>query len=260
MKRFALVALVALVAHVAPVHADVTTKSTVTGKGMGAGGTMTTTTYIKGNKMRTDTVIGESTRTSIIDMDKMTMTSFDSKNKEATIYDLRKMSENMTKSVQVGDIKATVKPNGKTKEVSGKSAAGYDMTVSVPAMMGGEKGMKMTVNMAGPVWIVKNAPGTAEYLGFYKKAIENGGFFSDPKTPAGQAKAMDEMYRQLAATGGMPYETEMHVKMSGDGPAAAMFDKMGDISTTTTVTSVDTATLAADLFAVPAGYKVKEQK
>jgi hypothetical protein len=29
---------------------------------------------------------------------------------------------------------------------------------------------------------------------------------------------------------------------------------------TTTVTAVETAPLAADLFAVPAGYKLKEQK
>ena len=39
------------------------------GKGMGMCGTMTTTTYIKGNKMRTDTVIGDTTRTMIFDVD-----------------------------------------------------------------------------------------------------------------------------------------------------------------------------------------------
>jgi hypothetical protein len=35
---------------------------------------------------------------------------------------------------------------------------------------------------------------------------------------------------------------------------------MGNITMTTTVNSVDTAPLAADLFAVPAGYKLKEQR
>jgi hypothetical protein len=58
MKRLALVALVALVAPIAPVapaalvapaFADVTIKSTMTGKGMGMSGTTTATTYIKGN-------------------------------------------------------------------------------------------------------------------------------------------------------------------------------------------------------------------
>lgn len=263
MKRLILVALVALVAPVAPAFADVTVKSSLAGKGMGMSGTMTTVTYIKGNKMRTDTIVGDTTRTSVIDMDAMTMSSFDSKKKEADVYDMKKLSEEISKNVQVADMKASIKANGKTKEVSGKSANGYDMTVVVPAMMGGEKGMKMTVNLTGPVWVVKNAPGTAEYLGFYQRAVNKGWFFSDPraaKAQPGQAKAMGEMYRQLAATGGMPYETEMNIKMSGEGQMAAMFEKMGNISMTTTVTSVATGALAADLFVVPAGYKVREQK
>ena len=43
-------------------------------------------------------------------------------------------------------MKASVKANGQTKQIAGKSAAGYDMEVVVPATMGGEKGMKMTVS------------------------------------------------------------------------------------------------------------------
>lgn len=262
MKRSILIALFS-VALASPSFADVTVKSTVVGKGMGMGGTMATTTFIKGTKMRTDTVMGDTTRSSIIDMDTMKMYSFDSKKKEADVYDMTKLAGDISQSVQVGDIKASVKANGKTKDVAGKSAAGYDMDVSVPAMMGGKDGMKMTVNLVGPVWIVKGAPGTADYLAFYKNAVEKGWFFSDPrsaKAQPGQAKAMGEMYRQLAATGGIPYEQEVSIKMSGEGPMAGMMAKMGNISMTTTVTSVDAAALAADLFAVPAGYKLKEQK
>jgi hypothetical protein len=123
--------------------------------------------------------------------------------------------------------------------------------------------MKMTVNLVGPMWIVKGAPGTAEYMAFYKNAVDKGWFFSDPraaKAQPGQAKAMAEVYRQIAAAGGMAYETEMNVKMSGEGPMAGMMAKMGNISMTTVVTGVETGALAADLFAVPAGYKLKEQK
>ena len=107
------------------------------------------------------------------------------------------------------------------------------MEVSVPARWAAPDGMKMTVNLVGPVWVVKGAPGTAEYLAFYKSAVEKGWFFSDPraaKAQPGQAKAMGEMYRQLAATGGIPYEQEMNVKMSGEGPMAGVLAKMGNIS------------------------------
>jgi hypothetical protein len=263
MKRLVLVALVALVAPVAPAFADVTVKSAISGKGMGMSGTMVSTTYVKGSKMRNDIVMGDTTRTTIFDLDTQKMITFDSKKKEADVYDMQKMSADMAKSVDVSEMKASVKPNGKTKQLLGKTATGYDMTITLPAMMGGASGMKMVVNLEGPMWIVKDAPGTAEYLAFYKNAVDKGWFFTDPrsaKAQPGQAKAMAEVQRQMAATGGIPYEQEMTVKMSGDGPMASMLAKMGNISSTTTITGVETGTLAADLFAPPAGYKLKEQK
>jgi opacity protein-like surface antigen len=262
MKRLALAALV-VVAASAPAFADVTIKSTVTGKGMGMSGTMATTTYIKGNKMRSDTVAGDTTRTTIFDVDTQKMITFDSKKKEADVYDMQRMAEDMAKNVTVSDMKATVTPNGKTRDVAGRSATGYDMEITLPATTGGPGGMKMTVHLTGPIWVVKGAPGTQEYLAFYKNAVEKGWFFTDPrsaKAQPGQAKAMAEVYRQLAATDGIAYEQEMNIKMSGEGPMAGMLARMGNISTTQTITSVDTAALAADLFAPPAGYKLKEQK
>jgi hypothetical protein len=41
---------------------------------------------------------------------------------------------------------------------------------------------------------------------------------------------------------------------------AAMMAKMGGMSATTTVQSADTAALADDLFAPPAGYKLNPKK
>jgi len=169
----------------------------------------------------------------------------------------------LKESVDTSNMKASVKPNGQTRQIAGKTANGYDMEIILPATMGGKSGMTMTVILSGPLWIVKGAPGTAEYVNFYKGAVEKGWIFSDPrgaKGNPGQAKAMAEMHRQLAATGGIPYEQEMSVKMGGEGPMAGMLAKMGNISSTQTVQSVDTGTLAADLFVVPAGYKIKEQK
>lgn len=262
MKRLILAALSVLAAAV-PAFADITVKSNVTGKGMGMGGTMASVTYIKGTKMRNETVMGDTTRVSIFDLDTQKMYAFDLKKKEADVYNMQQLSADIAKNVQVSDMKASLKPNGKTKDIAGKSATGYDMEVTIPATMGGANGMKMTVALAGPLWIVKNAPGAQEFLGFYKNAVEKGWFFSDPraaKAQPGHAKAMAEIYRQMAATGGIAYEQEMNIKMSGEGPMAGMLAKMGNISTTTTITSIETGTLAADLFAPPAGYKLKEQR
>ena len=263
MKRLALAALVALVVSVAPASADVTLKSSSSGKGLGMGGDMTTVTYIKGNKMRTDTVTGDTTRTMIFDVDAQRLYSFDSKKKEADAWDMQAFGKNLQSSVDTANMKASIKANGQTKQIAGKSASGYDMELSLPATMGGRDGMKMTIMLSGPIWIVKGAPGTAEYINFYKGAVEKGWIFSDPrgaKGNPGQAKAMAEMYRQLAATGGIPYEQETSIKMGGEGPMAGMLAKMGGMTMTQTVQSVETGALAADLFAPPAGYKIKEQK
>jgi hypothetical protein len=271
MKRPILVALFALYAPLAPyapvttAYADVTVKSTGSGKGMmgAGGGDMSMVTYIKGNKMRSDTVIGDTTRTMIFDVDAQRMYMFDSKKKEADAWDMQAFGANLKDTVDTAGMKASIKPNGQTKQIAGKAATGYDMEMSMPATMGGKNGMKMTVIISGPIWIVKGAPGTSDYVNFYKGAVEKGWIFSDPrgaKGNPGQAKAMAEMYRQFAATGGIPYEQETTVKMSGEGPMAGMMAKMGGITMTQTVQSVETGTLATDLFAVPAGYKVKEQK
>src|SRR6187399_1689237 len=115
MKRKTLVAsvaLVALVALVAPAFADVTVKSTGSGKGMGMGGTMATTTYIKGNKMRTETVMGDTTRIMIFDVDAQRLYSFDSKKKEADAWDMQAFGSSITSAVDAGGMKSSIKANG----------------------------------------------------------------------------------------------------------------------------------------------------
>jgi hypothetical protein len=71
---------------------------------------------------------------------------------------------------------------------------------------------------------------------------------------------MAEMYKQLAAAGGIPYEQETQIKISGEGPMAAMMNKMGGTSMTSTVESIATASVAADLFAPPSDYKLNQRK
>ena len=71
---------------------------------------------------------------------------------------------------------------------------------------------------------------------------------------------MAEMQKQLASTGGVPYETEMSISITGEGPMAAVMARMGAMSMTSTVKSVDTTALDDALFAPPAGYKLVPKK
>ncbi|HVQ42671.1 MAG TPA: hypothetical protein VMS54_10700 [Vicinamibacterales bacterium] len=262
MKR-AIVLAGLMLATSAPLLADVTVKGTGSGKGLGMSGNMVTTTYVKGQKMRVDTVTGDTTRSMIFDVENQKLYMFDNKKKEADVYDMAAFAAEMGKAVEVGAITSNVKPNGQTKQIAGKTASGYDMDISVPASLGGAGGMKMVVKMTGPAWIVKGAPGTADYVAFYRAAAQKGFIFSDPRAAKGnpgQAKAMARMYEQFADIGGIPYETTMDIKPTGEGPMAGMMAKMGSMSMSQLVESVDTAAIPAETFAPPAGYKINEKK
>lgn len=262
MKRTMFSTLVA-VALAMPAHADMTVKQTTDGKGLGMSGKIAGTVYIKGNKMRSEAMLGDKVHTTIFDLDAQKMYAFDSGKKEADVWDMAAFAQELSKSVDVSSAKASLKPNGQTKQIGGKTANGYDMQISMQSAMAGSKDLNMTVTLQGPMWVVKDAPGTADYVRFYKSAVEKGWIFSDPraaKAQPGQAKAMAEMYNQLAATGGVAYEMDMQIKMSGSGPMAGLLAKMGNISMNTVVDSIDTASLADDLFAPPAGYKLNPKK
>lgn len=249
-----------------PAYADITIKQTTGGKGLGISGNAAGTTYIKGNRMRTDMVIGDRTQTTIFDVDAQKMYVFDSRKKEADVWDMGAFAEELSKSVDTSSATASLKPNGQTKEISGHTAAGYDMEVSVQSAMGGNKEMPMTVTLAGPVWIVKNAPGAADYNGFYKTAVDKGFIFNDPraaKGQPGQARAMAHMYKQMADIGGIAYETEMQIKMGspgGGGPMGGLLARLGNVTVTSRVESVTVGPLADELFAPPAGYKLNAKK
>jgi hypothetical protein len=247
--------------------ADVTLKMTTAGKGMGMAGSSNGTTYIKGHKMRTDLQAGTRTQSTIFDLDAQKMYVFESGRKEADVWDMADFSKQVGSGIDASQLKASVTPNGQTRQIGAQSATGYDMLISMPSAMGGSKDVMMTVTLSGPVWIVKNAPGAAEYAAFYKAAAEKGWIFGDPraaKGQPGQAKAMAEMYRQFAEIGGIPYESEIQIKMGMDGgagnPMAGMLAKMGNMSVQTKVEDVQTGPLADELFAPPAGIKLNPRK
>ncbi len=270
MKRVCLALLLSL-ALALPAHADVTIKMTTGGKGMGMAATTTGTTFIKGNKMRSDLLMGSRTQTTIFDLDTQKMYIFESGKKEADVWDMAEFSKQAGMNIDADQMKTSIEPNGQKKPFGTLTADGYDMEVSVPAAMGNSKEMSMTVTLTGPVWIVKDAPGAAEYASFYKAATEKGWIFGDPraaKGQPGQARAMAEMYRQFAEIGGIAYESDIQIKMGvSDAPSggpgglmAGMLAKMGNMSAQTKVEDVQTGTLSDDLFTPPAGYKLNPRK
>ena len=266
MMRFTLTLLLSL-ALAGPAFADVTVKMSVTGTGMGRQGKTSGTAFIKGQKMRSDLTIGNRTQTTIFDLETQKMYFFESGKKEADVWDIADLSKQIGSAVDVSQLKASITPNGQTKQFGTLTATGYDMQITGPAAIGGNKEMAMVLTLSGPVWIVKNAPGAADYMAFYKAAVEKGWIFGDPraaKAQPGQAKAMTEMYRQFVEIGGIAYETDIQIKIGagGDAPSfmSGMLAKMGNMSSQTVVEDVQVGPLSDDLFAPPAGFKLNTRK
>jgi hypothetical protein len=263
MQTTGLLCLMAGFGLAGPAHADVTVTQTTSGKAaiMNVGGQ--STTRIKGNKMRIDQTRGDDTLSTILDIDGQQMISLDSKKKEATIMPLAQIQEAMSKvASSPSALKTKVTPTSEKKQVAGFSCTVYDVGIAMPFSPTGSEDMALTMTMSGPACLSKDVPGYADFARLYRSAAEKGFIFGDPRQAKGpaasQAKGITELYRAMAEAG-VALEQTMNIGFEGSGPMAAMMSRMGKSSMTTTVVKIEEGDVAADLFAVPADYKVKKQ-
>ena len=261
MRLRTVVVALGLVACATTASADVKMVAQMTGKMMGRSPSGETVTYIKGSKMRTDQTMGGSQLSTIMDVEAGELISINHKNKEAEIWNVADLQKTMQSAgVAASGVDVKITPNGETREVAGYKAVGHDLAVSVKSQMA--EGMAMTVTISGPAFLSTDAPGAKDYASFYMAAADKGFFFGDPraaKAQPGNAKGMMALYRSMAEKG-IPLDSKQIIKLSGDGPMAGLFAKMGGGEINSVVTSISADTLADDIFAVPAGYKIKRQK
>jgi hypothetical protein len=246
-------------------YADVSVVTTTAGKAsfINVGGT--STNLIKGNRMRTDSVMGSRNDSLLIDIDGRRFVSIDDSKKSATVTPLDSIREQLDK-VGVGAIQATLTKTSQTKKVAGYNCTVHDLNVSLPFSVTGHPGdgMDMTLLLSGTVCLSTDAPGLADYQQFYRASADSGFIFGDPRaarspTGAAQAKAYAEMTRKMAAAG-MALESHVTITATGSNPMAGMMAKLAASDITTTVTQITAGDLPAEKFDVPAGYKVKTQK
>lgn len=249
-------ALVVLVSLAAPAAADVTLRQVTSG--MGPGMTATGTTYIKGLRMRTDTVLGGTTRTVVFDLVGQRQISYDSTRQDAEVFDLSGLppADVVTDRTRT---RASITPTGQTRVIDGRRADAYTLSATIAGQPGPMPDLRVTVSIAGTAWVVRDAPGAAEWAAFYRAVAERGWAFGDPRALRGnpaQARSMAELYRQMAETGGIAYETTLSVSMQAEGPMAREYPPPPPGQSTTRVDAVSTATLDDALFDVPPGYRV----
>jgi hypothetical protein len=145
-------------------------------------------------------------------------------------------------------VTVSVKPNGQTKEVLGRTCAGYTVDYSMPMTIMDET---LSMTMSGLVWIAKDAPGIAEYQAFTKAATA-AGLMSSVLGQGPQAKGLAQLQAALTENG-IALEQEMQITMTGSGQVAQMMAQSGggNMKMTMTVTAISADPIPAETFIVP---------
>ena len=282
MKRWLTTTLAVLVCSAA-LRADVTIVQTTTVEGgmasmaaqAGGGAPITPkiTTQIKGMKSRSDIETGPATVATIIDLTTKQVIVLRPDQKTATMVSPAPPAATTPPAAGAppaapgtpAGVEVTVTPTGKSQVLDGLKCDEYTFTTRMnmgemsgrqlpPEAMQMMQGVMML--MEGSMWVAKETPGAAEYLAF-QKASATGALGEAALTAAGVSlPGMEKLAKAMASVQGLPYLTEMTIKIEGTGQIAEMMKQMGPMKVTTRVNSIKTDALSDDLFKVPEGYSV----
>jgi Domain of unknown function (DUF4412) len=249
MKRLCL-ALIVLAIGAAPALADVTVTMNVSINVGPIAMSGQTTTLLKGTKVRSDAKIGSQDLSMVFDPAARRMLLLNHGTKEITVFDpLQSMA---ALSATFGDVQASVKPLGQTKEILGRACQGFTIEMTIPMTMNGET---VTIKASGQVWMAKDGPGVAEYKSV-QKVLADAGLSMSPFGQGPSAKAMAEVAKALADAG-MTMEQEINMTVEGTGQVAQVTGQMGGMTMKMTVTAISTDPIADEKFRIPEGYTKK---
>lgn len=249
MKRLCL-ALVVVLITAAPALADVTVamNMSMTAGPMAMSGQGTI--LLKGTKIRSDAKVAGQDMSIFFDPVTKQMLMANHVTKEVTAYDPQQALAGTPTTF--GEVRASVKPLGQTKEILGRACQGFTVELVMPMTMGGEA---LTMKATGPVWMAKDGPGVAEYKSA-QKVLADAGLSISPFGQGPAVKGMLEVGKALAGAG-VPLEQDIHMTMEGTGQVAQVMGQMGEVTMKMTVTAISTGPIPDAAFKVPDGYTKK---
>lgn len=270
MKRWVTVALLLAICS-SPLVADLKVTSTTTLEGpmaaMMGGVTPTMVTHIKGYKSRTDLQVGEQQFSTIIDAQTSQIIMLNPAEKTARILTPDSLPAGKPgETMPMPKVDASVKPTGQSKVIEGAKCdeQAISLTISMAEMAAGsqmppqaaEMMKDVKVRMDGSAWVAKSGPGVAEYIAFQSASAKQSLSTLTRAMPGVGSMGLDRLIESFAGASGLAYLTELKMEIEGGGEMAGLLKQFGDMKFTNRVTDVSTATLPADLFTVPADYKI----
>jgi hypothetical protein len=303
MKRRQLLAIAAVVALAFPVvcRADLTVKEETRMSGMMGmlSSKGTETTYIKGDRMRTEsqTQMGGAMggmvqgagasqsveMTAITRLDKGVLWLVDDSDSTYVEVPLAGEGADSAAGVEVRDVAVT--KTGRTKEIVGYKCDGVEVAISLEVKMGdGGEAEVQTHSIKTLFWMRSEVKGLEELRHFWDQMVDIvrasqqgspmadalGPLFAKVKEIQGVPLGMEmTMANPMAAAAGEADQAEMKEAMrmvqqimKQQGTAAGdepAGDESGDIRVTRQVTSISRGALGDGLFEVPKGYKKTTQ-
>jgi hypothetical protein len=252
------------------VRADVTfVQTTAIEGGMAAmasgSGNRTTTTRVKGLKLRTEADGGG---VAIADVAAKQVVILRADEKTATIMSpsASTTSTTSTTSPTPASVEAAVAPTGKSQVIDGAKCDEYKLTSSMALsdVLGGRMppeaaGMMqgVTVAVTGSIWAAKDAPGAADFLAFQKAAVSADMLTLIAGASGASLPGLDKVMRAMANAEGLPYLVDILISVEGTGQVADLLKQMGGMKITIKTTSVKADPIGDDLFKIPEGYTVK---
>jgi hypothetical protein len=215
-------------------------------------GVLRETLYIKGDKLRLDIVGHDGQSSQIIDLGTGKHIVLIPMIREAWVDTLARVDRAATPP------RIEVRRTGELQQIAGRSAQVHEVTVRLHGTEG-----DMWRELKARVAIVADSPGAAEYQSFFVAAPEysaslRGAEYADgkgnPYDPSSNVRAIAELYRAIAETGGVAYEVVTQFRWAGTSPMVARFNKNPENPHRSTVKSVSTQPLSDALFTVPKGY------
>ncbi len=193
--------------------ADFSYITTRKGTGPAASGPQETKHYFKGQKMLTD----NGNTATLIDFDAQTITNIDKAQKTFTPIKFTDLPDILKQSDI--EVKAEVKETGQKKVINGFNATEMVVSMAVDSPQMSQAGMKMQMEVS--TWVSSDVPGAQELKAFFQRNATNFPWAAIGGGAAGMQKAMTDVQRKMAASGGVALLQIVKVKSAGDAAQAA---------------------------------------
>jgi len=251
LKLFPLLLAVAALAR--PASADITIKEAISKKAGAEKVQAERTIFVKGLSMRVDARRGDDRESTIYDAAAGRIIVLNPGKRRAEIHDAAEVSSGVERKLPSDRVSSELTPTGQSKELLGVPCEEYTFVVTAPIGATSE----VLFSLRGTVWIARQSPGAEEYVSF-GRAAEKARFvfgdFESTRAVLALVRGQTELYRRIAAMGGVPYAIDLAFKFDGTGMAIAIANSMASGTTYTAATAVDSKTLADDLFTIPPGW------